>query len=437
MTLSSSLNAGVAGLNVNSSKLGTISDNIANSQTAGYKRADTQFSSLVVTESGGGKYAAGGVRATSFRQVDARGGLITSENPTDLAIGGRGLLPVTPVSSLNSADGALPVQFVTTGSFRPDENGVLTSASGQVLLGWPADRDGTILAFPRDNTNGLEPVQISNGALVGSPTSKIGLGVNLPAQESRAGASGAALPLSIEYFDNLSATQSLDFTFTPTIPPTGASNQWTVEISDSQSDPLSNPIESFLVDFDTTFAAGGSIDNVATLTGTGTYDSNTGIYSFMTGGGPIELDIGKPGGNSGLTQLASEFGPTGITKDGSTAGSLSSIDVDENGFVRGVFEGGFVRTLYQVPVADFPNLNGMRATDGQAFLASPDSGAMFLWDAGDGPTGAVVSFAQEGSTSDIAAELTSLITTQRAYSSNATVIRTVDEMLQETTNIKR
>ena len=59
------------------------------------------------------------------------------------------------------------------------------------------------------------------------------------------------------------------------------------------------------------------------------------------------------------------------------------------------------------------------------------------WDAGDGPTGAIVGYAREGSTTDVAAELTDLIQTQRAYSSNAKVIQTVDEMLQETTNIKR
>ncbi|MEL7416600.1 MAG: flagellar basal body rod C-terminal domain-containing protein, partial [Pseudomonadota bacterium] len=62
---------------------------------------------------------------------------------------------------------------------------------------------------------------------------------------------------------------------------------------------------------------------------------------------------------------------------------------------------------------------------------------MYLWDAGDGPTGSTVGFSREQSTTDIAGELTSLIETQRAYSSNAKIIQTVDEMLQETTNIKR
>ena len=46
-------------------------------------------------------------------------------------------------------------------------------------------------------------------------------------------------------------------------------------------------------------------------------------------------------------------------------------------------------------------------------------------------------FAREQSTTDIANELTQLIQTQRAYSSNAKIIQTVDEMLQETTNLKR
>jgi flagellar hook protein FlgE len=79
----------------------------------------------------------------------------------------------------------------------------------------------------------------------------------------------------------------------------------------------------------------------------------------------------------------------------------------------------------------------MVALDQQTYIPSPESGTYFLWDAGEGPTGDVVSYAREESTTDVATELTSMIQTQRAYSSNAKVIQTVDEMLQETTNIKR
>ena len=91
----------------------------------------------------------------------------------------------------------------------------------------------------------------------------------------------------------------------------------------------------------------------------------------------------------------------------------------------------------QVPLVDVPNPNGMVALAQQTYMPSPESGSFFLWNAGDGPTGEVASFAREESATDVAGELTDMIQTQRAYSSNAKVIQTVDEMLQETTNIKR
>src|SRR6056297_3992189 len=123
MTISSSLNAGVTGLSVNATKLATISDNIANSATFGYKRATADFQSLVMEQTRG-NYSAGGVRATTGRAVDERSTLVTTNNATDLAIGGRGMLPVTPMTSVNQTSGTLPLQMTTTGSFRADENGI-------------------------------------------------------------------------------------------------------------------------------------------------------------------------------------------------------------------------------------------------------------------------------------------------------------------------
>ena len=116
---------------------------------------------------------------------------------------------------------------------------------------------------------------------------------------------------------------------------------------------------------------------------------------------------------------------------------MTSVEVDSQGMVQAYFDTGLTRTIFQVPLVDLPNPNGLLAMDRQTYLPSTTSGSFFLWDASDGPTGDIVSFAREESTTDVAAELTSLIQTQRAYSSNAKVIQTVDEMLQETTNIKR
>jgi flagellar hook protein FlgE len=105
--------------------------------------------------------------------------------------------------------------------------------------------------------------------------------------------------------------------------------------------------------------------------------------------------------------------------------------------VNATYDTGFTRRLYQIPIVDVPNPNGLVSLSNQTYQVSPDSGSFFLWDAGSGPTGSIQGYSREGSKTDVAAELTNLIQTQRAYSSNAKVIQTVDEMLQETTNIKR
>ncbi len=74
-----------------------------------------------------------------------------------------------------------------------------------------------------------------------------------------------------------------------------------------------------------------------------------------------------------------------------------------NGFVHAFFDTGITRIIYQVPLVDLPNPNGMVALDQQTYLPSPESGTFFLWDAGDGPTGDIVSYAREESTTDVAA----------------------------------
>ena len=433
MTISSALNAGVAGLNANATRLASISDNIANSGTFGYKRAATEFESLVLTHApNAGSYAAGGVRSQSSRLIDERGALVSTANALDLAVSGRGMLPVA--KSADAASGNQSLMMTTTGAFRPDANGVLRTASGLVLLGWPADGNGTVPTMPRDTTAGLKPVVINTNQQAGDPTSIMTLGVTLPATATAAGAEGDELPLTVEYFGNLGTSETLEISFTPTVPTAGSSNEWTMVITDSAQDGA--VIGEYTLVFDDTRDGGGTLSSVTTVSG-GDYDPVTGTLDLEVAGGPLAMTIGKPGEAGGLTQLSDDFIPTGITKNGSPVGTLMQVEVDENGFLQATYDTGFTKTLYQIPLVDVPNLNGLNALNNQTYEMSPNSGAFFLWTAGEGPSGSVVGYAREGSTTDVAGELTSLIQTQRAYSSNAKVIQNVDEMLQETTNIKR
>lgn len=434
MSISSSLNAGVAGLNANATRLATISDNIANSSTYGYKQAESEFSALVLTENqGSGVYSAGGVLASTTRLIDESGALVSTSNATDLAISGRGMLPVTTEVSLENT-GDQPMMMTSTGSFYTDEDGVLKTDSGLVLLGWPADADGTIPSYARDTVADLEPVVINANQTASDPTTKMNIGVNLPAEAADGGDKEVEV-LAMEYFGNLGTSETLDFTFTPS---TTTENAWTVQITDSASSDAI--VAEYALTFDPSREDGGTLDTVAATVNnpaTTSYDSLTGILSLEVDGGPMEVTIGAPGDTNGFTQLSDSFAPTSLTKDGSPVGNLTSVEVDENGFMTATYDTGFTRTIYQIPVVDVPNFNGLNSLSDQAYEVSPSSGSFFLWDAGDGPTGSIAGYSRESSTTDVAAELTDLIQTQRAYSSNAKIIQTVDEMLEETTNIKR
>jgi flagellar hook protein FlgE len=437
-TLYSSFNAGISGLNANSTRLSAISDNIANTGTQGYKRVVTSFQSMVMgAGSHYGPYIAGGVRASTLRLIDERGALTTSSNPTDLAVNGRGFLPVTTMTAVQRGDANPPLMMTTTGSFRPDSQGLLRTPANMVLLGWPAGTDGTIGTFPRDTSTGLQPIRLTANQFASEPTTDISLRLNLPAAVTTAGSAGTPYDMSVDYYTTLGTTEPVNLRFTPTVPATGASNAWTLSVTDPRTG--GTLVGEYVLTFDTAPPNGGRILAIAGTAGNpgGAYDPATGRFSVTLDGRSVSLDIGRPGAADGLTQMASSFAPVSIDRNGAPVQTLVGVQVEPDGLVRAFYDSGMVRTIAQIPLVDVPNPNGLQALDNQVYRVSANSGPMFLWNAGEGPTGSVMGFAREESATDVAAELTNMIQTQRAYSSNAKVIQTVDEMLQETTNIKR
>jgi len=436
MSISSSMNAGVAGLRANATRLATISDNIANSATMGYRRAQTSFHSMIVGSgiSGQASYSAGGVRTSTLRLVDQGGSLLGTQNATDISLSGRGFLPVTTELGAQLQDGSAPLLLATTGSFRQDANGFLRDSAGNTLLGWPANLNGSIPANPRDSASALRPIQIEVNQQAFSETTRINFGVNLPASATLASSSGEALRMSVELFNSLGLPEMIDVVLTPNIGP--PENTWRMGLEHVQT---GTPLGTYDLVFDDTPGKGGTLAAVADALGggLGNYDPDTGAITLDVGPQQIEFFIGKYGESGGLAQKGASFSTAGIEQNGSGAGNLVGLMVATNGNLDAVYDQGFRRTLYRIPVVDVPNPNGLTSMNSQTFQISRDSGSFFLWDAGDGPVGEFVGFSLQESATDVAAELTGLIQTQRAYSSNAKVIQTVDEMFQETTNIKR
>jgi flagellar hook protein FlgE len=449
MGISTSMNAGVSGLNANGSKLSTIADNIANSETYGYKRSDIDFASMTVSSGGsaggvgGGRTAlAGGVSTNAVWHIAAKGALEGTSNSTDIAVSGRGMLPVTKLASYAANPEDLDLMLTTTGSFHTNKDGYLVTSSGLVLLGWAADAEGNIPPQARDTTAGLDPVKINLSSVAAVPTNNIDMYANLPADDTAADGTGDPHTMTLEYIDTLGSSQNLTVTFTPSVAASGSpqTNTWNMVLVDEKS---GNTVGDYDITFSDAIASAGEVSSVTSNSGgagayTTSYDSAAGIVSMNLNGQTIEIGVGSDsGGDQYLSQLSSSFSQQGVASDGTAAGTYQGVTIDENGYIKASYSSGFSKTLFQIPLADVPNLNGLTVLDNQSFAVSASSGGLYLWEAGDGPTGTVEGFALELSTTDMATELTAMIRTQRAYSSNAKVIQTVDEMLQETTNLKR
>ncbi|MGH6913698.1 MAG: flagellar hook-basal body complex protein, partial [Geminicoccales bacterium] len=173
MSISASMNAGVLGLAANATRLSTIADNLANSSTVGYKRAEVQFASLVGSQSSERQYWAGGVVPSVRHAITEHGVVQATSTSTDFAVSGRGFLPVVDTTTPGAVDPQQDEFLLTAaGSFRTDADGYLRNSAGLYLQGWRLNPDGTtVVANPaRDSSQNLESVNITGINFTGSPT---------------------------------------------------------------------------------------------------------------------------------------------------------------------------------------------------------------------------------------------------------------------------
>jgi len=156
----------------------------------------------------------------------------------------------------------------------------------------------------------------------------------------------------------------------------------------------------------------------------------------MAADSSIVLNLAAASG-SGMTSFGESYSVGSVNQDGIAFGAFSGVTVGKDGTVVALFDNGQSRPVYRIPLARFASPENLAVRDGNAYQMTNASGGMFLSAAGTNGAGSVSGGTLEASTVDLAGEFTSMITTQRAYSANATIIRTADEMLQELSQIKR
>lgn len=458
MTIGSAMNAGVSGLQACASALAAISSNIANVNTPGYKRQATAFASRVSAQGGG--YAAGGVSANPHQHVSQLGPALSTQSATDLAISGSGFFVTT-----KKAEGVGPTDtrlFTRAGSFTPDKQGYLRNDAGLYLQGWLADPiTGAIKADPSDLSR-LSSINVSALGGASDKTSRVAINANLNAAQAVSAAIGAYVPgalsdyardpatgvkpdfdIQIPVSDSKGGNRSLTLSVLKGPGP----NEWFAELRAKPGD-LANNANGLISSGKITFTNDGKLlDTGGLLTGDPPTVSIGASDPSASGGGAqwadglgiaaqtIQLDLNRAAG--GLTQYASASTVQGVEANGAALGAVLGVEIDDHGYVTATFDNGVHRRIAQVAVATFANPDSLRATNGNAYQLTGDSGGYSLKAPGEGDAGDIASSTLEGSTVDLSVEFTDLIRVQRAYSACSKIIKIADEMLQELLDMKR
>jgi flagellar hook protein FlgE len=398
----------ISGMSAQSDRLGTISDNIANSKTVGYKSASMEFETLVLT-SGVAAYEPGAVLPHARYAISKQGAFNYTTSATDLAVKGQGFFVVS------DADGQ---QFLTrAGSFVKDSQGDLINTAGYKLMGYPAD-GGTLQVVNVTDLTLQAEASTEGSIVVNLPSSATAIpGTSTPASANDATATYTNKTSVVVYGDQ-GEQITLDVYMTKT-----AADTWDLAIYNSADAP----------------ATGGFPYTAAPLsTSTLTFDSASGM---LTGGSPVSVPV-----SSGVpitldfdssTQLYTGFAVQSTSFDGHGAAAVESTEITSKGELYMVYSTGEKVKAYDIPLGQVVSPELLTPLTGNIYLANKNSGAIQLGVPGSGGLGVVESRALEQSNVDISTELTQMIEAQRHYTANSKVFQAGAELSDTLINLMR
>lgn len=410
-----SLSTALSGLNAAETALQTISNNLANMNTDGYKSQNTTFADLFYQTYGnsgsGNPIQTGlGVQVTGTSQDFSNGAVASTGVSSNMALNGAGFFVVQDSSGAQT--------YTRNGDFTTNASGQLTTLGGQLVMGYPVV-NGVV-----SSSSALQPINVGSGTFApATPTANFSLTTNLNAGTATNGTFQS--PISV--YDSLGNSHVLTINYTLTAP-----NTWTYNVTIPSSD-----------------VQGGTGSTTQVATGTLNFNSSGQLVSPAS---PIALSIGSladgaanmnlnwqltdASGNSLLTQTASASSNNATSQDGFASGVLSSYSVLSDGTVEGTFSNGQTEAIGQVAVASFANSEGLVLDGDNQYSATAASGAAVIGTAGTAGRGTIAGSSVEQSNVDMATQFSELIVYQRAYEANAKAITAFDQMEQATIQMK-
>ena len=425
----------MSGLNGAQTELATMANNIANVGTNGFKRSRVSFGDIIATSPmqdpsrniGSGTY----VKAVS--QQFQQGAIETSDSSLDLAISGQGFFTV------RAGEGDGETSFTRNGGFGVDANRYVVDAAGRRLQLFPTTTDDSVLTTNLASTIAAR-LPLTSGAP--NPTSLIKLAVNLPASATiipdlpvctalnpyafdRNNSATFNNSTSTTIFDSLGNPVPANVYYVKTAAPSGTqtTHEWTARVFVGPAELQVAGANGIAMSFD-------SNGNMVAPVGPVTFDPFTLPGAGTTTG--LVLDHGVA-----TTQLAGVFSRISVEQNGYAAGQLESVTVDGSGTLRASFTNGEVQTMGKVAIANFANLQGLKALGDARYVVTPDSGVAMTGEAGRNGLGSIRSGSLERSNVDLTAELVGLIAAQRNFQANAKAMETDSSLLQTIINLRQ
>jgi flagellar hook protein FlgE len=445
MGIFNAMQTAVSGMQVQGYSLDNISANIANSQTIGYKRIETNFRDLIPNMNSTMQQV-GGVGATSTSTNQIGGAFRATGNPTDLAIAGNGYFVVSSKSSdASSVSSFGPANLYTRrGDFRLDKNNNLVNGAGYYLTGYSIDPTSGVV-----NSGTPTTIQIPTTDLAPKATSKVTYSGNLP---KTPGYQAAGTALAAPQAAGTHVTAANEQTFLSQSIAGGAvtvydsaGNASTVQLrwaKTSEADDTATPPVTakwdlyYLSDSKATGTdpKWTSLGNLSSFNEAGALQSGTTATMSVTVDGkalgPMTIDF------KGLSQYGDTngtFRQTNLAQDGHSAATVTGVEIGDQGRVYAKYSNGMQIAVADIAVAHFNGENNLKRLDGGIYEQTEQSGEPIY-----GLNGAnIVAGGVEASNADISQEFTLMISTQQAYTANAKVISAAQQMMSDAVNIIR
>jgi flagellar hook protein FlgE len=429
MSLLTALNSGTSGLQSSSLELSVVGDNISNANTIGFKAGRANFEDALSQSVIGGSGQIGlGSNLQSVQRLLEQGSLSTTGGATDLALQGSGFFVVN--GSHNGQTGSF---YTRAGQFTLDQDGYLVNQEGLRVQGFMASVTGVISGAPSD-------LLVGNASALPNATGTVTVKGNLSAN--------AAIP---PLWDPTLPSDTSNFTTSTTVYDTlGNAHQAQVFFRNNGAGQWE--WHAMVDGGELTGGTAGQLTEIAG--GTLQYDTEgrliaeTQASDFNPIGAvnpqPLVFNFGTPfiaGGTGtgldGITQFAGNSATTFIGQDGFASGQLTSLKIDPQGIINGVFTNGQTRVLGQVAVAGFPAPDQLERVGGNLYGLTPTSGQPVIGAPGDGGRASIASGALEQSNVDIAEQFVRMISAQRVFEANSKTITTADQLLSELIAMKR